>query len=169
LNNNGQDTNSVEAALLFHGKKFPPMLPRVLRVTRAKAVRKTASASQRSQLSNRPLVNGSGSRNQGHIYEPKVSTQQLSLQGRAAKLLGRAGAANIKGNEGLDRKRHPKGLKNIARSPETIVFEGFRASAKSRKPDGLKLSGKGKKSKLKKGRSIKRANDWKKSGRRSTK
>ncbi|KOS18674.1 Nucleolar protein 12 [Escovopsis weberi] len=38
------DGNDVEAALLHDGKKFPPMLPRPLRVTRAKDPRKTASA-----------------------------------------------------------------------------------------------------------------------------
>lgn len=59
-----------------------------------------------------------------------------------------------------------KGIEGIARTPENIVFEGFRASSKS-KPSGLKLGGKGS---AKKGkgkpttRSSKRGSAWKKSG-----
>ncbi|RMZ89614.1 hypothetical protein DV736_g3156, partial [Chaetothyriales sp. CBS 134916] len=38
------DQNAVEAALLFDGKKFPPLLPRVLRVSRAKRARPSPSS-----------------------------------------------------------------------------------------------------------------------------
>ncbi|RAL61671.1 hypothetical protein DID88_002739 [Monilinia fructigena] len=43
-----KDANAVEAALLFNEKKYPPMLPRVLRVVRAKA--------QHKQVSSRPTA-----------------------------------------------------------------------------------------------------------------
>ena len=72
------DANAVEKALLLHGKKFPPMLPRILRVTRAKGTTKTRFAHD----------------NRNRHVDAKPSAK--SLAGRANKLLGRAGAAHIK-------------------------------------------------------------------------
>jgi nucleolar protein 12 len=163
----------VEAALLFNEKKYPPMLPRILRVVRAKAIKKTALASQ----SSRPDLKKSG---KPQIYNPKLSSQVSSLQGRAGKLLGRAGAAQFKKREGSgandtamgkrgDGKKAEftgKAIEGIARTPENIVFEGFRANSNS-KPSGLKLGGKGsgKKGKGKPvNRGSKRAAAWKKGG-----
>jgi nucleolar protein 12 len=143
------------------------MLPRVLRVTRAKAVEKAALASQHTRPSSRPPANRSGNPNRERTYNPKVSEQELSLQGRAAKLLGKAGSARLRGKE-LSLGRRPKGgFEEIARVPESMVFEGFRASSKSGKPKDLKLGG-GKKSKPK-NRSAKRATEWRKSGGKVTK
>jgi hypothetical protein len=96
--NRSQDANAVEAALLFNEKKFPPMLPRVLRVTRAKAMKKTANA-QKRESAPRPTIKGSNNPNNVVIYNPKMSAQQQSLQGRAGKLLGRAGAAQFRKRE----------------------------------------------------------------------
>jgi nucleolar protein 12 len=154
------------------------MLPRVLRVVRAKAVRKTALASQatRSGLKTNSAID------KDLIYNPKVSSRISSLQGRADRLLGRAGAAQLKKREGSGAnttalgKRGEAGkseissqskIRGIAKSPETIVFEGFRASAKVGKPRDLKMrpGPRGKKTKPKT-RSSKRASEWKKSGRR---
>ena len=166
----------MEAALLFNEKKYPPMLPRVLRVVRAKAIKKTALASQSARSDSK----NSRDQNKSQIYNPKVSSQVSSLQGRAGKLLGRAGAANLKKREGSganetvmgkrgDGNRGAfagKAIEGIARTPENIVFEGFRASSKS-KPSGLKLGGKGsgKKGKGKPTtRSSKRGSAWKKGG-----
>jgi nucleolar protein 12 len=148
------------------------MLPRVLRVVRAKAIKKTALALQAA----RPDSKGIKNANKTQIYNPKVSSQVSSLQGRAGKLLGRAGAARIKKSEGsganevaIGAKYQGKngsvvGLHGIAKTPESIVFEGYRASAKSGKPKDLKLGGKGSgKSKGKpRTRSSKRASEWKK-------
>jgi nucleolar protein 12 len=154
------------------------MLPRILRVGRAKAVRKTALASQAS----RSGLKTNSTIDKGLIYNPKVSSQISSFQGRADRLLGRAGAAQFKRREGSGAnttalgKRGEVGkselgsqskIRGIPKSPETIVFEGFRASAKAEKPRDLKMrpGPRGKKTKPKT-RSSKRAREWKKSGRR---
>jgi nucleolar protein 12 len=145
------------------------MLPRVLRVTRAKAVQKTALASKHTRPSSRLSVNGSSNPNRGRTYNPKASEQELSLQGRAAKLLGKAGAAHFRRGEEPNHERRPKkGFEDIARSPKSIVFEGFRASSKFGKPKDLKLGKGGKKGKPK-NRSAKRATEWRKSGGKGTK
>jgi len=158
-----KDGNSVEAALLFNEKKYPPMLPRILRVTRAKALKKTALASQ----STRPKIVGTGNPNREKIYNPKITPQTQSLQGRASKLLGKAGAAQLK-RQGLDRsKGAPQGAKSIegiAKTPEAIIFEGHRATASSGKPKDLKLGAKKKKGGKPVNRSSKRGNAWKKQG-----
>ena len=150
------------------------MLPRILRVVRAKAIKKTALASQSARSDSKNPKNS----NKSEIYNPKVSSQVSSLQGRAGKLLGRAGAAQFKKREGSGANETAMGkrgdggkgefggkaIEGIARTPENIVFEGFRASSKS-KPSGLKLGGKG--SAKGKGkpttRSSKRGTAWKKS------
>ena len=149
------------------------MLPRILRVTRAKAVKKTAHASQSARPSSKNI-------NRSQIYNPKLSSEVSSLQGRASKLLGRAGAAQLKTQEGSgansmamgkrgDRKKtevRGKTIFGIARTPESIVFEGFRANSKST-PSGLKLGakGSGKKGKAKpKTKGSTRAAAWRKVG-----
>ncbi|KAH8820324.1 hypothetical protein F5884DRAFT_43276 [Xylogone sp. PMI_703] len=163
------DPNSVETALLFDDKKYPPMLPRILRVVRAKSIHKTALA-QQSRRSSKSLANNTtrGISSNGSVYKPKISSQQASLQGRASRLLGKAGAANFRKSEGghSENIKKPPGLEGIAKTPETIVFEGFRASAKSGKPKDLKMGGGGKKKGKPKTRSSRRAAEWKKSGSR---
>ncbi|RJE21409.1 nucleolar protein 12 [Aspergillus sclerotialis] len=72
------DQNGVEEALLLDGKKFPPMLPRKLRVMRAKKERKTTVT---------PKVPVKGQ---------KLGEAQKTFHGRAGKLLGKAGAAKLK-------------------------------------------------------------------------
>lgn len=141
------------------------MLPRILRVTRAKAVKKTALASQNTRLRYKPTLNGLGDPDCERIYNPKVSGQHQSIQGRAAKLLGKAGAARFMrvgrggGHEAQPRKR----LEGITRAPGNIVFEGYRARRNTGKPKDLKLGGSGGKKKGKpRTRSSKRASDWKK-------
>lgn len=101
-----------------------------------------------------------------------MTGQQQSLQGRAAKLLGKAGAAQFKKREEGEKRgskaHEPRktGLEGIARTPESFVFEGYRASAKSGKPKDLKLgkSGGGKKKGKPRTRSSARASTWKKGG-----
>ncbi|RFU34354.1 hypothetical protein B7463_g1977, partial [Scytalidium lignicola] len=159
------DPNAVEAALLFNDKKYPPMLPRILRVVRAKAVRKTALAQQSHRPSRSPANNTHRKPSGDRIYNPKLSSQQASLQGRASRLLGKAGAAQFHKLESNQKggKEKPSGLEGIAKSPETIVFEGFRASSRFGRPKDLKMGG-GKKKGKPKTRSSKRAAEWKKSG-----
>lgn len=156
------------------------MLPRILRVVRAKAIGKTANA--QAAASSRDKSKNYKNPNKPQIYNPKLSSQDASLQGRAGKLLGRAGAAQYKKKEGSGANDTAIGkrgegrkisgsaaIEGIAKTPESIVFEGYRASAKSGKPKDLKMGGGGKK--IGKGkpktRSTKRASEWKKGGGKS--
>ena len=70
----------------------------------------------------------------------KVPSQVQSLTGRAHKLLGRAGGSNFKG---LPKHRFANSSGGT-RSPQSIVFEGFRASRSqgkgTRKTTGRKHS-----------------------------
>ncbi|OKL56784.1 Nucleolar protein 12 [Talaromyces atroroseus] len=70
------DSNCVEAALLLDGKKFPPLLPRKLRVTRARKASKKRETGQPRGA-------------------PTTDSARNTLRGRAKKLLGRAGAAKV--------------------------------------------------------------------------
>lgn len=151
------DTNDVEAALLLDGKKFPPLLPRNLRVTRAKDPRKTALAQERS----RAKVQAADRQSRSTKYSPKMTPEQQAAAGRANRLLGRAGGFMRRKNvndDGGDRA-------TTARGPsQKMVFEGNRASANDGRPRDLKF-GKGKKNKGRpkpKNRSARRAADWKK-------
>lgn len=150
-----QDGNAVEEALLLNEKSFPPMLPRKLRVTRAKDPRKTTQAIERTKAKFNNS-NGGGNDRKGKpfkkggnasVYVPKLTPDQQAAAGRAGKLFGRAGGNGL-----------PGGIK----APEKIVFEGRRASSRDALPKDLK----GKKVKGKKGRptnrGARRAADWRK-------
>lgn len=138
------DENGVEAALLYDEKKFPPMLPRKLRVTRARAQKKNAKPGS-GRPSARPHTNGG--------YQRKISGAEASQMGRAGKLYGRAAASQMKkprrtGNATGPQKSGPNAaplgsasLSNGIKAPEAFIFEGHRASSKSGK-SGLKLGGK---------------------------
>ncbi|KAF2459948.1 hypothetical protein BDY21DRAFT_419664 [Lineolata rhizophorae] len=159
-----EDENPVEEALLFDGKAFPPLLPRKLRVTRAKGIKRKQAAVKAAERA------GLGAAPNG-----RVSRDDASALGRAAKMLGRAGAAQIRRQSG--RKAAARGARPQRRDsrgaggqggvmpPEAFVFEGHRAS-RSQGTSGLKLGGK----KGKKGggkpnnRSTRRAKAWKASG-----
>ncbi|KAM5355735.1 hypothetical protein ACJ41O_002381 [Fusarium nematophilum] len=156
------DANDVEAALLLDGKKFPPMLPRKLRVTRAKDPRKTSLAQERSKAKTL-VANGDKSMK----YRHKATPEEQSMAGRTSKLLGRSAAAKQRHG-----KRQQKGNSDevsnplaALKTPEQVVFEGRRASAKDGRPKDLKF-GKKAKGKGKTGRpqnrSAKRAAEWKK-------
>lgn len=156
-----QDANSVEEALLLNDKSFPPMLPRKLRVTRAKDPRKTNQAIERTKSKfNNANSNGNDrrggkggklSQRGAATYVPKMTPDQQAAAGRAGKLFGRRGNANGAGN----------GLPSGVKAPEKIIFEGRRASSRDALPKDLK-----KKIKTKKARpttrSARRGADWKK-------
>jgi len=152
------DENAVEAALLMNDKKFPPLLPRKLRVERCKGMKR------------KPVSNGfKDSRSSaGSGYTRKATSQEMSLQGRAGKLLGRAGAANMRSSQRgrSNANTMPLGSSTI-KTPEAIVFEGHRASSKQGK-SGLKLGGSGKKKGKPRTRSSKRGAAWKASGGKKT-
>ncbi|QDS68530.1 hypothetical protein FKW77_010897 [Venturia effusa] len=144
-----KDENSVEAALHHNEKRFPPLLPRKMRVVRAKAIKRNAV--NRNPNSSRPSTG---------VYNRKVTGQEKTLQGRASKMLGRAGAAHVKRDEGAFAAQ-PEAMKGMKR-PENFVFEGYRASSKQG-THGLKLGG-GKKGGKPKGRSARRGTAWKAAG-----
>ena len=83
------DANAVEKALSFNGKKFPPMLPRILRVTRAKSMTKTKLGDDRSKHFGKQAAFNRSANNEPH----ELSKKPKASGGRAPKLLGRAGAA----------------------------------------------------------------------------
>ncbi|KAF4999136.1 hypothetical protein FDECE_11599 [Fusarium decemcellulare] len=158
------DANDVEAALLLNEKKFPPMLPRKLRVTRAKDPRKTALAQERSKAKTM-AANGT---TKSMKYKHKATPEEQSMAGRTSKLLGRSAAVQQR-----HKKRPSKGsseevsnpLADI-KAPEQFIFEGRRASAKDGPPKDLKLGkkskGKGGKAGKPQNRSARRAAEWKK-------
>lgn len=150
------------------------MLPRKLRVVRAKALRKTAvalAASHAKKPSNFPP----------NIRQSTIpsSSKQLSLYGRASNLLGHAGAASLKAEskfthsksrsnqQELDKKVAHKSKQATGnmhhKLPETFIFEGYRASSKR---DRLRNTKPKNKSRVNSGkpitRSSKRASEWKK-------
>ncbi|KAL8720680.1 MAG: hypothetical protein Q9225_002509 [Loekoesia sp. 1 TL-2023] len=133
-----KDEVAVEKALLYNDKKFPPLLPRILRVTRAKKMTKTST--RKPQHSSK--ADGARSAASEAKYVPKMDPIAQSLSGRAGKLFGRAGAAHLQGRLGLSDKQFPKAPRD-AKASEQIVFEGYRASSKQGR--GPKLGGSGKK------------------------
>lgn len=135
------------------------MLPRNLRVTRAKNPQKTALAMQKRVVAPARATSAPGSAK----YKPKVTPEAQSMAGRASKLLGLAGAARqaLGAKKGFTPRAGPKVGDDI-KTPEQIVFEGKRASAN----DGLKL---GKRPKFRKsgpkklqGKRSQRSAAWKK-------
>ncbi|PGH18470.1 hypothetical protein AJ80_04440 [Polytolypa hystricis UAMH7299] len=135
------DENSVEAALLLNEKKFPPLLPRKLRITRAKRIH-TKSNSNNSRF--------------GNANKTVMGDKSSSLQGRAKKLLGRAGAAKL-------RDSHPgTGANASSSNASPLIFEGHRATAGNNM--NLRTKSRGAKGKPKgkpKTRSSKRGTAWK--------
>ncbi|KAI1505279.1 hypothetical protein F5X99DRAFT_368884 [Biscogniauxia marginata] len=163
------DGNDVEAALLLNGKKFPPLLPRILRVSRAKDPRKTALAMERTTKTKLQNIKVGDIKSKSTKYKPKITAEQHSRAGRAGKLFGRSGAARQQHEfKGAHRKREDKkedaGNRSVMRTPEQVVFEGRRASQKDGKPKDLKFGkGKGKKGAIGvKGRGAQRAAEWRK-------
>ncbi|OQO04416.1 hypothetical protein B0A48_11027 [Cryoendolithus antarcticus] len=146
------DENSVEAALGDEGKKFPPMLPRRLRVQRAKAVKRNAKMG-----SGRP----GAPRQEGKSgYQRKITAEEASQMGRTGKLFGKAAAGmmgkqggepfatgangDVMGDRGSARRVAIGGVTaRSIRAPESFIFEGHRATIKQG-TKGLKLGGKGK-------------------------
>ncbi|KAI8958715.1 hypothetical protein F5Y11DRAFT_335396 [Daldinia sp. FL1419] len=166
------DANDVESALLLDGKKFPPMLPRVLRVSRAKDPRKTALAMERATKAKLEGLQNQDKKSKSTKHKPKTTPEQQSQAGRAGKLLGRAAAARqrhgVKG-EGKPRKdRKEATITDAFKSPEQIIFEGRRASEKDGRPADLKFGKtRGKKGVVKaktKSRGARRAAEWRKKG-----
>ena len=118
----------------MNDKKFPPLLPRKLRVMRAKGMKRNTT---------KP-VNGT--------KDPNIDK---TTSGRAGKLLGRAGAAQIRFGSGKDVKR--QNIEPVVQPPEKFVFEGMRAK-RADGNRGLKFAGKRKSSNAKR---TQRSTAWK--------
>ncbi|KAI7782322.1 nucleolar protein 12 [Diaporthe eres] len=150
------DGNSVESALLLNGKKFPPMLPRELRVSRCKAPHKTARAMDKKNAEKSAALAASSKAKKGTRYVPKLTAEEQTMAGRAGKLLGHSAAAQarIAKTGGKKRDRTNRGEKKFSqdrkegagvgvgaagfKKPEDFVFEGRRASSRDAKPKDLK-------------------------------
>ncbi|CAZ79910.1 unnamed protein product [Tuber melanosporum] len=127
-----EDPMSVDEALLLDSKKMAN--DRKLRVSRAKTIKRNQTGKP-----DPPLSDKRSSRSKG-VYIPKLDPKTKNIIGRAHKLLGRAGAAQLKS--------------------QSEVFEGLRASANT--DSGIKKGGSGKKTG--KPRSRARAAAWKQKG-----
>ncbi|KAL1890474.1 Nucleolar protein 12 [Ceratocystis pirilliformis] len=174
------DANYVEKALLLNTKKFPPMLPRALRVTRAKDPRKTNKAVDRSRTKAETQAKAKAApKSSSTAHVPKVTNEEQSMAGRAGKLLGRSGALHQKlGQRDNDRRTSSSGRsahasgsgvntqkRPVIKTPEGVVLEGRRASANDGKPNDIKFSKKGRGGVRKKrptGHQAKRTSEWKK-------
>ena len=134
------------------------MLPRILRVTRAKSIRKTAS-----YVDNIKVGRKDSQSREKESYKQKTSSEAQSLSGRADRLLGHAGAAHLRntnkgdsGNINLEERTN-----GVANSAGAMVFEGYRASSKGRPKAGGRL---GKRQGKPRTRSSKRGAAFKASG-----
>lgn len=135
-----QDGNSVEKALLLADKRFPPMLPRPLRVSRCKSPHKTARAMEARK--DKLQARSNAERKKANGYVPKPTAKDQSLAGRAGKLLGRAVGGRVGSNPSRPSTHKAQSEDGTFKSPEDIVFEGRRASMKDGKPRDLKFKGK---------------------------
>jgi nucleolar protein 12 len=157
------------------------MLPRELRVSRCKAPHKTARAMEARASKSGPSDRKGGDRRDGNSkrpgrkggedngrYVPKPTAESQTMAGRASKLLGRFGGAQLvgkpRGGGGKDNQKRRErkerfmnragagagggggegGEKSGIKGPEQFVFEGRRASAKDGKPKDLKFKTKSK-------------------------
>lgn len=97
-----QDENGVEAALLLDGKKFPPMLPRQLRVSRAKRETKKARDDRGGQRN--------GTRT--------VTKGKSQLNGSRPKFTSATGEQRVfEGHRASSNNALPKGLKKLKKRP----------------------------------------------------
>lgn len=109
-----KDENGVEAALSYNDKKFPPMLPRKLRVMRAKRT-KQAAARRGS------YVGGRDSKVKGSMGKFGIGEDRASLNARSLSERRQAGS----------------------RKSNSFIFEGHRASGSGGSKSGnLKIKGK---------------------------
>lgn len=176
-----QDANAVELALLLDGQKFPPMIPRPLRVARAKAPHKTALAMERAKNGKvrDDKTNGRSKKilDSSHSRIDKLVGQETAARERRRELgVGEFRSSRHSANKDGHVDKQQGKPKGTFRTPETIVFEGRRASEKDGRPAGLvKTKGKGGKSRaarkggpaskaggVTKSRGARRAAEWRK-------
>ena len=138
------------------------MLPRALRVTRAKDPRKTALAQERS------VAKAVAQATKNTKYKYKPTPEEQSMAGRTGKLLGRSAVFQQRKGGDKGKSSRVNAASDSAptmKTPEQIVFEGRRVSIKDTMPTDLKgkKKGKGKKPQGKpQNRGAKRGAEWKK-------
>ena len=124
------DANAVEAAILLDGKKFPPMLPRNLRVSRAKKVR-SASRKDEPQKGKSRFERSKPSRPEGAVGRARTGRPIDGVKSGPSKVLfegHRASSQSQKFSVGKKRKSKPTG-----RSAKRGA--SFKASGGSKKSD----------------------------------
>ncbi|QSS65647.1 nucleolar protein 12, RNA binding protein [Histoplasma capsulatum] len=142
-----RDENAVEMALLLSGQKFPPLLPRKLRVTRAKrVVKKTRNDSVGDQGRSNGSQTDSRNANKTRLGQRRSGVggdRQASFEGRATALLGKAGAWRMQHCRSTDEsgERRSRDKEATSGGSAPFVFEGFRA--RPDKGPGFKVRTKG--------------------------
>ncbi|KAL9055514.1 MAG: hypothetical protein Q9162_003511 [Coniocarpon cinnabarinum] len=137
-----KDENAVESALLFNDKKFPPMLPRKLRVARCKKPSQTALALDKNRKRTKEVEKSERAasrtkRQSAATGANKIKPDEQARQGRLKKMLGKAGVAEMRAADKAGRSKSNAGV-NGALRPGSMVFEGHRATS-SEGNRGLKL------------------------------
>lgn len=136
------------------------MLPRTLRVSRCKAPHKTLRAIEKKTAERTAALKASGFKARKTGYVPKLTPEQQTMAGRAGKLFGHSAKARMSGKKagpGPGPKRRERTERRLAqfgpnkdkdaqggapagmKTPEAIIFEGRRASARDAKPKDLKM------------------------------
>lgn len=139
------DEVGAEQALQLDGKKFPPLLPRKLRVLRAKSIKRSATKghpgakkvdqAERMQpnksVKGRMDKKGKPATKASHKRRERTTLWRKEQREADAGRVSEGGAVKKPGASGM-------------RKPEAFVFEGHRASSKEGK-SGLKFDKKGSK------------------------
>ncbi|KAL2129092.1 hypothetical protein VTI74DRAFT_8255 [Chaetomium olivicolor] len=154
------DGNAVESAILLNGKKFPPMLPRELRVSRCKAPHKTARAmearKERAAMSSsdrkggkhdKPKKGKKSDDNDTGKYVPKLTAEEQTLAGRASKLLGRFAAEKLVGGDKDGKKKKHRDRRNRGMGKDGAVAPaggaaGVEKNAGFKRPEQFIFEGK---------------------------
>ncbi|RMZ84492.1 hypothetical protein DV737_g1080, partial [Chaetothyriales sp. CBS 132003] len=127
------DQNAVEAALLFDGKKFPPLLPRVLRVSRAKRPRPSPGSAPSAQKSSaastrRPYQHPSSSKRSSNlVFEGHRATSQSRMHDRPKKKATKPNSRSAR------RAASFKASGGVKKRDRKVAKWEFAASKKSRK------------------------------------
>ncbi|EGE01114.1 nucleolar protein 12 [Trichophyton equinum CBS 127.97] len=154
-----KDEDCVEAALLCDGKKFPPMLPRKLRVTRAKRIG-TGSEGVREGAS-RQRQKGGKARKDEKLFGQAVAAELRNAEREKKKKeeIGQRDGSGGRRGQGNDANAVPLGVRSGSGNAGTrMVFEGYRAKDGAKPAFRMKGKKKGGKPKT---RSSRRASAYK--------
>ncbi|EGD85697.1 hypothetical protein H112_06611 [Trichophyton rubrum D6] len=152
-----KDENCVEAALLCDGKKFPPMLPRKLRVTRAKRI--GAGSEGVREGASRQRQKGGKARKDEKLFGQAVAAELRNVEREKKKKIGRRDGSSGRIGPGNDANAVPLGDRSgSGNAGTTMVFEGYRAKDGAKPAFRMKGKKKGGKPKT---RSSRRASAYK--------